>query len=78
MSFGMLLFWLVIIIVFAFVLIGIAALIYWLIMQARDVPSGTGSQAVLDMDPLELARRRYARGEISREEYMMLREDLNV
>jgi uncharacterized membrane protein len=74
----MLLFWLVIAAVFVLVLVGVAALVYWLIMQARDVPSGTGRQAVVEEDPLELARQRYRRGEISYEEYLVLREDLKV
>ncbi|HSJ58226.1 MAG TPA: SHOCT domain-containing protein [Anaerolineae bacterium] len=47
-------------------------------MQARDLPSDTGSATVTEGDPLELARRRYARGEISREEYLSLRQDLKV
>lgn len=57
-----LLFWLA-------VILGIVAFVRW----AAGLPWGRGEQAG---DALELARRRYARGEISREEFERLRDDL--
>jgi putative membrane protein len=46
--------------------------------------SGSGAFSVgrgpesSDEDPLEIARQRYARGDIAREEYESLREDLQT
>jgi putative membrane protein len=44
----------------------------------RGAPPATGSAGVLPKaeDALEVARLRYARGEITREEYVALRDDL--
>lgn len=62
MMLGMVFFWLA-------VILGIALLVGWVIQASRG-PSVGGE------DPLEIARRRYARGEISRDEYERLRDDL--
>ncbi|MHB1117195.1 SHOCT domain-containing protein [Sideroxydans sp.] len=66
MGFGfvfMLLFW-------GLVILGIVALIRWLIKQ----PSPDRSPR--DKTPLEIARERYARGEMDREEYERMKRDL--
>lgn len=66
MGFGMLfmlLFWVLII-------LGIAALIRWMLIQS---PSG---QRARDKTPLEIVQERYARGEIDREEYEQKKRDL--
>lgn len=66
MGFGfifMLLFW-------GLVILGIAALIRWLMMQSSP---GRGSR---DKTPLEIVQERYARGEIDREEYEQKKRDL--
>lgn len=66
MGFGivfMLLFW-------GLVIIGIAALIRWLL-----TPSSPGRSA-RDKTPLEIVQERYARGEIDREEYEQKKRDL--
>lgn len=66
MGFGfvfMLLFW-------GLVILGIAALIRWLMTQ----PSS--SRSPHDKTPLEIAQERYARGEIGREEYEQIKRDL--
>ena len=59
----MLLFW-------GLVILGIAALIWWLLAQPS---SGRGSR---DKTPLEIVQERYARGEIDREEYEQKKRDL--
>ena len=59
----MLLFWIL-------VILGIAALIRWLLMQW---PSSRGAR---DKTPLEIVQERYARGEIDREEYEQKERDL--
>ena len=66
MGFGMLLmllFWIL-------VILGIAVLIRWLLVQS---PQGRGSR---DKSPLEIVQERYARGEIDREEYEQKKRDL--
>lgn len=55
----------------------IIALVVWAIRAAtergdRDVARGVGRE-----HPLEIARTRYARGEITREEFEQLRRDLS-
>lgn len=66
MGFGivfMVLFW-------ALVILGIAALIRWLLTQSSP---GRRSR---DKTPLETLQERYARGEIDREEYEQKKHDL--
>ena len=53
--------WIAMVAFWALVIVGIFLLIRWI---ARGAPT----KAVSD-DPLEIARRRYARGEIKKEEY---------
>jgi putative membrane protein len=62
MMLSMVLFW-------GALILGTVWLIRWLVEQAAQGRAG-------EPDALELARRRYARGEISREEYERLRDDL--
>jgi putative membrane protein len=54
-----------------------SALILGAILLVRRVARGSGRRFD-GPDALELARRRYARGEISREEYQRLRDDLTA
>ena len=58
----MLLFW-------GFIILGIAALIRWLISQSSP------SRNSRDKSPMEIVQERYARGEIDREEYEQKRRD---
>ena len=50
---------------------GIIALIMWGIKKLTD-RGGTSSKR----DPLDVAKERYARGEISREEFEQIKKDL--
>lgn len=59
----MLLFW-------GLVILGIAALIRWLMTQSSP------SRNPRDKTPLEIVQERYARGEIDREEYEQKKRDL--
>ena len=66
MGFGfifMLLFW-------GLAILGIVALIRWLITQSSS------SRSSRDKSPLEIVQERYARGEIDREEYEQKKRDL--
>ena len=59
---GVLLFW-------AAVVLGLVALVRW----TAGLPWGHREE---ESDALEVARRRYARGEITREEYQRLHDEL--
>lgn len=50
------------------------AAIIWLVVWG--VGQVTGNRQRDDASPLDIARRRYARGEITREEFEQLRRDL--
>ncbi len=66
MGFGfifMLLFW-------GLVILGIVALIRWLMTQSSS------SRSSRDKSPLEIVQEHYARGEIDREEYEQKKRDL--
>ncbi len=58
--------WLFMVLVWVAVIVGIAALIKW--MVASSTPRGA--------TPLEILKARYARGEIGKEEYERLRREL--
>ncbi len=51
---------------------GVIWLIVWLVRQS------TGSTGSRDNDAVEVARRRYARGKIDREEFEQIRRDLRA
>lgn len=68
MGFGfvfMLLFW-------GLVILGIVALIRWLMTQS------TPGKDARDKTPLEITQERYARGEIDREAYERIKRDLEA
>ena len=48
--------------------------IIWLFIRSVGTPHEGGSR---DASAIEIARRRYARGEISREEFDQIRRDLD-
>lgn len=60
-----LLFWILII-------IGIILLIVWIVKQSGARAAGPGEETALD-----ILKKRYARGEISREEYEGMKKDLS-
>jgi putative membrane protein len=68
---GMLLFWGLIIALIVLALRGLAG------KDTRSEPSA-GFTGVPQHTPLEIAQARYARGEISREEYETIRRDLQA
>ncbi len=55
------------------VIILLTAVIYW-IRKNRMAPMGTESQYVT---PLDIVKERYAKGEISREQFTQLKKDLS-
>ena len=62
----------VMIIFWVAVIVGIVLLIRWLILSTRTTMHGTSS----DDSSLEILKRRYARGEINKEEFEEKRRDL--
>ena len=66
MGIGMV-FWLVIV-------AGIVLLVVWAVRTASGRGTGSAPQSV---DALEIARRRYASGEISKEQFEQLKKDLS-
>ncbi len=61
---------------------GLSMLIFWgaiiaLVVWAVQKGSGSGDEPSTP-SPLDVARERYARGEISKEEFDQLREDLSA
>jgi putative membrane protein len=64
MGFG----WIFMILFGALVIFGIVALAKWLFSASSDASSGKG--------PLEVLKQRYARGEITREQYEQMRRDI--
>jgi putative membrane protein len=55
-------------------LIVIGFLIYF-IVQARKTNGRTSTQ---DENPLDILKRRYAKGEVTREEYERMKKDIEV
>ena len=54
------------------IIVGIIFLIRWLVVSTRTATRGAG----FDDTPLEIIKRRYARGEINKEEFEEKRRDL--
>ncbi|MEB1083485.1 SHOCT domain-containing protein [Citrobacter portucalensis] len=72
MGFGFLfmaLFWVLIV-------LGIVALIRWLMRESQSGPAQDRGMLPRDKTPLEIVQERYARGEIDRDEYEQKRRDL--
>ena len=61
------------------VIVGIVALIVWLVRQAGSTGQGLSGQqgADVSLKPPEILKRRYARGEITREQYQQMLADLS-
>ena len=54
-------------------LVGIVILVVWVIKRV----SGSGSSTAGRRDSLDIAKERYARGEITKEEFEQLKKDLS-
>ena len=69
---------LVIVLVLLVLLIGgaVVAVVWFARRGSGGLNLGQQQETFAGEDPLEVLRRRYARGEISREEYQAMREDL--
>ena len=59
--------------IWALIIVGVVALVTWLVRGSQGGQAG-GTSGV--NRPLEILKERYARGEISREEYERMRQDL--
>jgi putative membrane protein len=58
------------------IVVGLIWLVIWLIRKASHTTTYTGAPAA-PQSPKEIAQMRYARGEITREQYQEILEDLN-
>ncbi len=61
------------IIMWILIIVLIAAAVFWLIRTGSTGISGGQSQS----DPIEIIRRRFAKGEITRDEYLSLKQELD-
>ncbi len=64
--------WLFMLLFWALVIFGLVALVRWLMLQGR----GEERPAPPSESSLEILKKRYARGEISREDYLQMKKDL--
>lgn len=65
-------------IISAAVVIGIILLIIWLARRLSNAgPTGPGANPSGPMSPRDVLQMRYARGEITREQYKQMLEDLS-
>lgn len=69
---GMGLGWIFMVLVWGLIIVGIVALVKWLMTQTSVGPRPPNKTA------LEVLQERYARGEINREEYEQKRRDLSA
>ncbi|MHB0856801.1 MAG: SHOCT domain-containing protein [Anaerolineae bacterium] len=71
--------WLGILLGLLLLLLVVAAVAVVVVLALRGGRSGVGSTRVAGEDPaLTILKERYARGEITREEYLRLRDELGV
>ena len=56
--------------------IGVAVLFVWGLRQFLGNAANTHSQNLPSLSALEIAKQRYARGELSRDDYLALIDDL--
>ncbi len=70
MLLGMVLWW-------GLIIAAVVLFVRWLLRQERGVRPGTGGGPAAEAeDPLLIIKRRYARGELTREQYEELKETL--
>jgi putative membrane protein len=62
--------WFFMVLFWALIIVGIAALVRWLVTQNRPPASHTEESA------LDILKKRYSRGEISKEEFEEKKKDL--
>jgi putative membrane protein len=74
--------WLIGLIVLVLVLIlvvgGIAAIVWFVAQGSRGSRQGQRQEPQRESDALEILRQRYARGEIDREEFQRMRDELTT
>ncbi len=59
------------------VIVGVVLLVVWLARQAALGRQTAGLQTSATLEPKEALKLRYARGEITREQYLQMLEDLS-
>ncbi len=68
--------WISMLLMMGWVWIPIAALLVWLVTQSTRSSARPSAEREEQPDATELARRAYARGDITRERYLQLIDDL--
>ena len=63
--------WLFMLVFWGLIIVGLVLLVRWLWDQGRQAGGGGEGDA-----PLDILKRRYARGEITKDEYDRIRQDL--
>ena len=57
--------------------VGVIILIVWVVMKIVKGDSSGGGGTETKNDALDIAKKRYAKGEISREEFEQIKQDLS-
>jgi len=68
---------LLILVIFVGVIIGVLFLVTWLVRRTSADGSTSFNQSAVGQSPQEILQTRYARGEITREQYELMKQDLS-
>ena len=69
-------FFLIVLVLLVFVVLLVGLIVWAITRSRRNGPAGSDRSATQHENPLDTLRSRYARGEISREEYLAMKQDL--
>ena len=69
-------FFLIVLVLLVFVVLLIGLIVWAITRSRRNGPAGLNRPVTEHEDPLDTLHRRYVRGEISREEYLAMKQDL--
>ncbi|KAA3644007.1 MAG: SHOCT domain-containing protein [Chloroflexi bacterium] len=76
-SFG-LIGWILNLVITLGVIVGIVLLVVWLVRQFANGSPNVNSAGSQQANPLDIAQSRYARGDITRDEYQQIQSDLSA
>lgn len=63
---------------FMLLVVGVVVLVAWLIGRAEPSTASTAAPRPVGPDPVEVLRMRFARGEITRDEYLAVKQALET
>ena len=55
----------------------ILAVIVWLVVQSNNKNQSKNNSNIIQDTPLDILKKRYAKGEISKEQFEQMKKDLN-